>query len=123
MRLLVVEDEVRIAGFLIKGLTAGGYEVEHVDTGSEALRRAAESGNGYSLVLLDLALPDMNGLDVLRRLRADGVELPVVIYSAQTGVREEGLRLGAADVLVKPLPFRNVLASVREHAGPAGDPP
>jgi len=123
MRLLIVEDEVRIAGFLVKGLTAGGYDVEHVETGGEALRRAAASTAAYALVLLDLALPDMHGLDVLRRLREDGHELPVVIYSAQTARREEGLRLGAADFLVKPLPFRNVLASVREHAGPAAAPP
>jgi len=123
MKLLLVEDEVRIAGFLVKGLTAGGYDVEHVETGGEALRRAAESGAAYALVLLDLALPDMHGLDVLRRLREDGPKPPVIIYSANKGVREEGLRLGAADFLVKPLPFRNVLASVREHAGPAGAPP
>jgi len=123
MRLLLVEDEHRIAGFLIKGLTAGGYTVEHVDTGAEAIRRAGEHPDGYGGVLLDLGLPDMDGLEVLRTLRGWGRELPVIIYTARTAERAEGLALGASDFLTKPLPFRQVLASVREHAGPAADPP
>ena len=70
MRLLVVEDEARIASFLVKGLAAAGYAVEHVGTGGEALARLQPGGT--QLVILDLRLPDMDGFDVLARLREHG---------------------------------------------------
>ena len=114
MRLLIVEDEARIAGFLVKGLKASGYEVEHVSTGTEALERTRKRA-AYQAVVLDLGLPDMNGLEVLRRLRTQGNTVPVIIHTAHEGERQEGLRLGADDFLVKPLPFGHLLASVQEH--------
>lgn len=119
MRLLIVEDEARIAGFLVKGLTARGYEVEHVLTGAEALARAgaAAAGGGYELVLLDLGLPDMDGMEVVRLLRARGATVPVLIHTARGGEREAGLEAGADDVLVKPVPFGELLERVRAHVG------
>ena len=113
MRLLVVEDEPRIASFLVKGLSAGGYRVEAVATGSEALVRARDPG--LDLVILDLGLPDVDGLDVLRRLRAEGRQLPVIILTARAGVEGlvKGLALGADDYLTKPFAFDELLARVR----------
>jgi DNA-binding response OmpR family regulator len=113
MTLLVVEDEPRIASFLVKGLSASGYRVEAVATGSEALVRARAPG--LDLVILDLGLPDVDGLDVLRRLRAEGWQLPVIILTARAGVKGlvQGLALGADDYLTKPFAFDELLARVR----------
>lgn len=111
-RLLVVEDEVHIASFLVKGLSANGYSVDCVTTGSEALLRTRD--DDFDLILLDLGLPDMDGLDVLRRLRRDGRQLPVIIVTARAEVEDlvEGLDLGADDYLTKPFAFDELLARV-----------
>lgn len=81
MRLLVVEDEPRIASFLAKGLRARGYAVEQASTGREALQRGIEPG--LALVILDLRLPDLYGLDVLASLRGSGATVPVRILSTR----------------------------------------
>jgi DNA-binding response OmpR family regulator len=111
MKLLLVEDEPRIASFLIKGLTARGFSVDHAATGSEGLELAGE--DGVDLMLLDLGLPDIDGLEVLRDVRARGLTFPVIILTAREGDREAGLRLGADEFLVKPLAFSRVLEHVR----------
>jgi DNA-binding response OmpR family regulator len=113
MRLLVVEDEARIASFLVKGLSAHGYAVDTVSTGSEALIRAQEPG--LDLVMLDLGLPDMDGLEVLQRLRGEGRQLPVIILTARAEVEYlvQGLGFGADDYLTKPFAFDELLARVR----------
>jgi two-component system copper resistance phosphate regulon response regulator CusR len=108
MRLLVVEDEPRIASFLIKGLKSRGYDVEHATTGTDALELAAKC----DLVLLDLGLPDLDGLDVLREVRKRGLTIPVIILTARSADREAGMRLGADEFLVKPLAFSRLLESV-----------
>lgn len=119
MRLLVVEDEDRIASFLAKGLGANGYEVERVATGEDALREVATHPD---LVILDLGLPDMDGLEVLRRLRADGHEIPVIVLTARGTVDErvQGLDIGADDYLAKPFAFEELLARVRARLRPVG---
>jgi DNA-binding response OmpR family regulator len=111
-RLLVVEDEIHIASFLVKGLSAKGYCVEAVTTGSEALRR---SDSDIALIILDLGLPDMDGRDVLRQLRREGRQLPVIIVTARAEVEDlvEGLDLGADDYLTKPFAFDELLARVQ----------
>jgi DNA-binding response OmpR family regulator len=111
-RLLVVEDEVHISSFLVKGLSANGYRVDAVTTGAEALHRSREAD--FDLVILDLALPDMDGLDVLRRLRSEGRHLPVIIVTGRAGVDDlvAGLDLGADDYLKKPFAFDELLARV-----------
>jgi two-component system copper resistance phosphate regulon response regulator CusR len=114
MRLLVVEDEPRIASFLIKGLKSRGFGVEHASTGADALERAAEC----DLVLLDLGLPDVDGLDVLREMRARRLTVPVIILTARSGDRDAGMRLGAHEFLVKPLPFARLLESVNAALRP-----
>ena len=129
MKLLVVEDEERIASFLDKGLTAHGYAVEWASTGAEALRLG--TGPDIALMILDLKLPDLDGLEVLANLREQGVTVPVLILSARTQVadRVRGLELGADDYLMKPFAFEELLARIRARlrsrpaagAPPAGD--
>ncbi|MBO0816121.1 MAG: response regulator transcription factor [Actinobacteria bacterium] len=113
MKLLVVEDEERIASFLEKGLTAHGYAVEWAGSGAEALRLG--TGPDISLVILDLKLPDLDGLEVLTGLREQGVTVPVLILSARAHVadRVRVLELGADDYLAKPFAFEELLARVR----------
>jgi DNA-binding response OmpR family regulator len=122
---LVVEDEARIAAFLVRGLRAQGYAVDHVATGGEALRRAGGPDPDIDLMILDLGLPDIDGTEVLRRLRAAGSRLPILVLTArgEVGDRVEGLDLGADDYLVKPFAFDELLARirarVRRDAGPS----
>ena len=122
MRLLVVEDEARIAAFLVKGLTAAGYAVDHVGTGAEAVRWLAPGGT--SLIVLDLRLPDMDGFEVLARLRERGDETPVIVLTARSDVhdRVRGLDLGADDYLTKPFAFDELLARVRARLRPSSRP-
>jgi len=122
MKLLVVEDEARIAAFLEKGLTAHGYAVEWASTGAEGLRLGIASD--VALVILDLKLPDLDGLEVLAGLRERGAMIPVLILSARGEVddRVRGLDLGADDYLPKPFAFTELLARVRARLrpGPTG---
>lgn len=113
MKLLVVEDEARIAAFVVRGLRAQGYAVEHEALGEEGLRRAL--AGQADLMILDLGLPDIDGSEVLRRLRAAGSRLPVLVLTARGSVadRVEGLDLGADDYLTKPFAFDELLARVR----------
>jgi DNA-binding response OmpR family regulator len=113
MRLLVIEDETRIATFLVKGLTAAGYAVDLASTVAQALELIAE--NEFALVVLDRRLPDGDGLDVLRAIRARGDDLSVIVLTARGEIedRVEGLDLGADDYLTKPFAFEELLARVR----------
>jgi DNA-binding response OmpR family regulator len=124
VKVLVVEDEERVASFLHKGLRAHGYDVEWVQTGQDALRRLTDPG--ISLVILDLGLPDLDGLDVLEGLRGCGSAVPVLVLSARGRVadRVTGLNRGADDYLGKPFAFEELLARVRANLRPrtAGSP-
>jgi DNA-binding response OmpR family regulator len=123
VKLLVVEDEERVASFLVKGLSANGYGVEWVSTGRNALRRAADPD--VSLVILDLGLPDLDGLEVLGSLRKRGATVPVLVLSARGRVndRVKGLDLGADDYLAKPFAFEELLARIRANLRPRADVP
>ena len=118
MTVLVVEDEERVASFLEKGLRAHGYAVEWVQTGEDALRRLMHAG--ISLVILDLGLPGLDGLDVLAGLRERGSAVPVLVLSARGRVddRVKGLNRGADDYLGKPFAFEELLARVRANLRP-----
>src|ERR1700722_9154966 len=113
MRILVVEDEKRIADFLSRGMESAGYAVDLAGEGA----RAGDLGHGtqYDLIILDLGLPDMDGLEVLRRIRNRKASPPVLILSARDQVddRVKGLEGGADDYLVKPFAFVELLARVR----------
>ena len=112
-RILIVEDEERIASFVRKGLEASGFTTTVVDTGADAVDYAVTGG--FDLMLLDLGLPDTDGFDVLRRVRSMGVDIPVVILTARDGVRDTvtGLEIGADDYVTKPFRFEELLARVR----------
>ena len=113
MRILVIEDEKRIADFLCRGLQGAGYAVDAALTGGAAMDHL--HGTDYDMVILDLMLPDMDGLKVLERIRNKKLGPPVLILSARSGLddRVKGLELGADDYLVKPFAFVELLARVR----------
>jgi two-component system copper resistance phosphate regulon response regulator CusR len=113
MRLLVVEDEKRIADFLCRGLQGAGYAVDAAGTGAAALENIHSAD--YDLVVLDLMLPDMDGMQVLERIRSRPVGPPVLILSAKGALddRVKGLEQGADDYLTKPFAFVELLARVR----------
>jgi two-component system copper resistance phosphate regulon response regulator CusR len=112
-RILIAEDESRIASFLEKGLRANGFTTDTAADGESALR-LARSGR-FDLLILDLGLPVLDGFDVLRRLRASGSTLPVVILTARDRVEDTvaGLEGGADDYIPKPFRFEELLARVR----------
>lgn len=109
---LLVEDDPRIASFVTRALSARSLTVEWVDTGGAALTRI-EAG-GVATVVLDLGLPDMDGLDVLRTLRSQGSELPVVVVTARNDPadRSTSESLGVRHYLRKPFPLAELLAAV-----------
>lgn len=113
MKILVVEDQDRTASFLEKGLSADGFVVERAATGRSAL--AAGSDPDLDLAILDLGLPDMDGLDVLLQWREQGNEVPVIILTGRDKVDDRvwGLNMGADDYLPKPFAFEELLARVR----------
>lgn len=124
MNILVVEDDARIADFLQRGLRAEGHRVQVARTGPEGLsmaqdaaREARDSGDA-TVVLLDVMLPGMNGLEVCQTLRAANVSLPILMLTAMTTLEDRvaGLRLGADDYLCKPFEFEELLARIEALA-------
>jgi len=113
MRILVVEDEVRVASFLKRGLEAENYAVDPAVDGEDGLHLATTQD--YDLILLDILLPKLNGFEVLTKLRARNIKTPVIMLTARgaLGDRVRGLDLGADDYLVKPFAFEELLARVR----------
>jgi DNA-binding response OmpR family regulator len=113
MKLLVVEDEEKIANLLKKGLRSRGHDVDVTSNGEQALRLATTSS--YDAILLDLMLPVRDGLDVLRSLRVRGVTTPVMIVTARGEISErvEGLNLGADDYIAKPFSVDEIAARVQ----------
>ncbi len=112
-RLLLVEDEVRIAEFVLPALSAAGFGVAHVKEGASALA-AALSGE-YELVILDVMLPILSGFEVLAKIREAGNAIPVILLSARSELpdRLQGFQLGADDYLPKPFFVEELIARVR----------
>jgi two-component system OmpR family response regulator len=112
-RILVVEDDDRLADYIRQGLTENNYTVDRASTGRDGLFHATDSE--YDVVILDRMLPGMDGLSVLKAIRAAGVETPVICLSAlgTTDDRIEGLTAGADDYLGKPFSFAELLARVQ----------
>ena len=113
MKILVVEDEYKLAGFIQKGLQQAGYTVQLSSTGTDALGKAASET--FDLILLDLMLPGMTGIEVLKNLRAYKIAVPVIIISALSGTSQvvEALDLGAVDYIKKPFEWEELLARIR----------
>ena len=112
-RILIVEDESRITSFLEKGLGASGYTTSVASTGEEGLAMART--DEFDLVILDLGLPDTDGLKVLEELRKRDQSIPVIILTARDGVSDtvHGLEGGADDYVTKPFRFEELLARIK----------
>ncbi len=113
MRILIAEDDRVLADGLLRSLRNTGYSVDQVESGTEA--DAALATHDFDLVILDLGLPRLHGLEVLRRLRARGAKVPVLILTADDSVeqRVKGLDLGADDYMAKPFSLQELEARVR----------
>ena len=113
MRVLVVEDDPEISRFVVRGLTEERYVVDLVEDGASAIDMAA--AEEYDAVVLDLMLPGVDGFEVCRRLRARGVDTPIIMVTARDALsdRVAGLDGGADDYLVKPFAFEELLARLR----------
>ncbi len=113
MRILVVEDQPKMASFIKKGLSAQGYIVDVSETGMRAENLMAE--NSYDLVVLDVNLPDQNGLDTSKHIRRDGFKGPILMLTALSSTKDKihGLDSGADDYLTKPFDFEELLARIR----------
>ena len=112
-RILIVEDEARIGSFLSKGLNSNGYTTSTAESGRDALAMA-ETGE-FDLMILDVGLPDIDGFEVLRRLRSRDKSIPVIMLTARDGVADtvSGLEGGADDYVTKPFSFEELLARIR----------
>jgi two-component system, OmpR family, response regulator len=120
MRVLIVEDEAKMAGLLRKGLRQEGIAVDLAGKGEDALWMAGATE--YDAIVLDLMLPGIDGIEVCRRLRGDGVWSPILMLTARDGVRDRvaGLDSGADDYLVKPFSYAELLARLRALARRGG---
>ena len=115
MRILLVEDELKVARFVQQGLEAEGYEVEVASDGKLGEKKA--QSETFDLILLDVLLPKKNGFEILQTLRKEKVKTPIIMLTAR-GTTEDivsGLDLGADDYLTKPFVFNELLARVRSH--------
>jgi len=113
MRVIVVEDDKKIASFVVKGLKEAGFAVDYADNGSDGLTRALD--HSYDAAVIDVMLPKLDGLSIIERLRARKILTPVLILSARRSVddRVKGLQTGGDDYLTKPFSFSELLARVQ----------
>jgi DNA-binding response OmpR family regulator len=110
--ILIVEDDPRVADFLVRGLKAEGFAVQHARTGPQGLELARRGD--LALLVLDLMLPGINGLELCQTFRAEGGQTPVLMLTAMSTTEDKvnGLRLGADDYLTKPFDFEELLARI-----------
>ena len=113
LKVLLIEDETKIAEFVVKGLSAAGYDVMHVDDGERGL--AAVQDAAHDLVILDVMLPKLNGFDLLHQARTAGVTTPVIILSAKVDLPDRlmGFEMGADDYLPKPFFVEELVARIK----------
>jgi len=113
MKILLVEDESKVANFISMGLQEEGYTVDIAPDGRIGLQHISEST--YDIILLDLMIPEIDGLELLKRIRADGVDTPVLIITAKSSKEDvvKGLDTGSDDYLTKPFSFDELLARIR----------
>jgi two-component system copper resistance phosphate regulon response regulator CusR len=113
MRILLIEDEPRMAGMIARGLRESSYAVDVADSGEAGLFQS--SINRYDLVILDVVLPALSGFEVCRKMRQDGISAPILMLTARDSLddRVAGLDSGADDYLTKPFEFKELLARLR----------
>ena len=113
MRILVVEDDIKIASFIMKGFKAAGYAVDHTADGETGLHMALTQP--YDTAIIDIILPKMNGLSLTEKMRKEKIRTPVIILSAKGSVddRVKGLQTGSDDYVTKPFAFSELLARVQ----------
>jgi two-component system OmpR family response regulator len=113
MRVLVVEDDVKVASFIVKGLNAAGYAVDHALDGENGLHMALTEP--YDTAIIDIMLPKLDGLSLIERMRKEKISTPVIILSAKASIddRVKGLQRGGDDYLTKPFAFSELLARVQ----------
>jgi DNA-binding response OmpR family regulator len=113
MRLLIVEDNPRMAGFIQQGLSELGYTADMVGTGGEAVAKAA--GGEYDVIILDVMLPDLDGIEVCRQMRRQGLKSMILMLTSlsTTADKVSGLNAGADDYLTKPFEFDELIARLR----------
>lgn len=113
MRILLVEDDIMLADSICEGLEKGGFSVDHLGAAEPA--ESALGLTHYDLAIVDIGLPGMSGLELIRRVRLRGIQLPVLILTARDGLddRISGLDLGADDYMVKPFQLPELLARMR----------
>lgn len=118
LRVLVVQDELKMAALLHRGLVEEGLEVDVAQTGYDALSMAAATG--YDAIVLDVVLPGMDGFETCRRLREAGIRAAVLMLTARDSVEDRvaGVEAGADDYLTAPFAFAELLARLRTLAGP-----
>ena len=116
MKLLLVEDDKEAAAYLRRALSEAGHTIDYAGSGREGLLLAA--GESYDVIVLDRMVPEIDGLAILRTIRASGVKTPVLLLTAMGGIddRVEGLEAGGDDYLVKPFAFAELLARVNALA-------
>lgn len=125
MRILLVEDDPKIASFILKGLKAEGFAVDHAADGEKGLDLALTEP--YAAAIVDVMLPGLNGLELIATVRREKVAVPIIVLSARGSVedRVRGLRTGADDYLAKPFAFSELLARVQaliRRGTPAAEP-
>jgi len=113
MRLLLIEDDLKIASFVIKGFRSAGFAVDHARDGEEGLHLALTEP--YDAAIIDIMLPRRDGLSVIERMRTEKIDTPVIILSAKGEVQDriKGLQTGSDDYLTKPFSFAELLARVQ----------
>jgi DNA-binding response OmpR family regulator len=120
-RILIAEDEPRIASFLEKGLRSHGYTTVSVADGRSAASLARD--DDFDLAILDLGLPELDGLEALRQIRRRGERIPIVILTARNDAAVVGFETGADDYVTKPFRFEELLARIRVRLKAPGDEP
>ena len=113
MRILLVEDDLKIASFIVKGLKAAGFAMDHATDGEDGLHMAMTEP--YDTAIIDIMLPKLDGLALIERIRKERINTPVIILSARASIddRVKGLERGSDDYLTKPFSFSELLARVQ----------
>ena len=118
MRILVIEDDEKTAAFIAKGLTESGHVCDVLDNGRDGLFQASQDGGSYDVMVIDRMLPGLDGLGIIKTIRAAGVRTPVLFLTALSGIddRVDGFQAGGDDYLVKPFAFAELVARIQALA-------